>query len=49
MKELNSIELQNINGGLSEVSTSIPEGMATFHKKVAEFMQNDYWWRSFAH
>ena len=49
MKELNSIELQNINGGLSEVSTSILEGMATFHKKVAEFMQNDYWWRSFAH
>ena len=31
MKELNSIELQNINGGLSEVSTSILEGMATFH------------------
>lgn len=29
MKELNSIELQNINGGLSEVSTSILEGMAT--------------------
>ena len=49
MKDLNLIELQNINGGLSEVSTYILEGMATFHKRTAEFMKNDYWWRSFAH